>query len=238
MKKNKVPSAPSYYQDPNLSAAIQSLLTGGFLNQSGDALSFLNPLVSLNPQMTQQSIQLALHPLQTEYDQTYKNLLSTLEANNQLTSSVTGNKLGDLQRLYTQQVGDIGTQFSLADEQRAMQNLGSLFGEGLQYGSNNQNAQNQFNLQNYQNQLTQYGLSQKGGLMGGLTGGLGGILGGSALGPIGAILGGVGGAFGGALGSPGTGGSLLNAGSLLYGLQPNRTASNNPFGNPSPWSNL
>lgn len=130
---------PEFYQNPNvrtnidlLSRVGRGLLTGGMVGVGEEAglLSFLQPLTSLNPEMTQKAIGLASRPTIEAQQRAQQDMINQLEANNQLTSSVTGNALADLNKSFSQDIADISTRFSLADEERAMSNIYNLFMAG------------------------------------------------------------------------------------------------------------
>lgn len=268
MSKKKAPTAsvpaPSFYQDPYYQKAqdllfpiAQGLSSGGFLNPDNQSVGFLNPLVSLNPEATQAAVGLAQRNVDQQQQQAYRQIINELAANNQLESSVTGNRLADLQRDYGRNITDINTNAYLNDVNRVYTNLSDLFKTGLGLGSNissqalsNQGQRNQFNLNNFQNQVTSEMLSkpvaQQGGILGALEGGLGGGLSGFVLSggnPFAAAAGAGVGALSGGFGSPGNGGNILNAGALNYGLGrmgnfapaapsyiPGTSASNDPYG--------
>lgn len=254
MGKSKAPSIPeppsfqaNPYVDPNvgfLSSVGQSLARGGFM--PGNAvklpsgfedvnLSFLNDLVTLNPEATQTAVDLASRDVIRMRDQAQQSILNELEANNQLTSSVTGNRLSDLNEAFSADISDIASQFYLADVERRMSNIANLFelglnttGQATNLGLADQQQQNQFNLANYSNQVAASVANQQesagGGLLGGGLGsalGLGaGLLlapatgGASALLAAGALGAGVGGALGAGVGGtlfPGSSNGTLGA---------------------------
>lgn len=216
-----------------LSDIGRGLSSGGFLpgrSSSGVDLSFLNPLVSLNPEATRTAFDLASRDVVRLRNDAQQQINNSLEASNQLTSSVAVNRLADLNESFSSDIADIASQFYLADVERMYANTASLFGTGLntlqssaQLGLTDQGQRNEFNLQNYGNYVAQSALqqqNQKGGFSGALQGALGGGLSGFAIGgPWGAAIGaGVGGLAGG-LGNQQTGGSVLGAGSFLAGAR-------------------
>lgn len=230
-KAPSLPSTPTFYQDPLVSQANHSMfdlgqgLTSGSIyqgNQNG-----LLDAVSMNPEITRltlEGLQAQLAPMMRDSRQ---NIINQLEANNQLTSSTTASALGNIESDYESQLVNAGTQAGIADINRALSNRVSLFGTGLnaiqgagQGAQTASNAQNSFNLENYQNQVAKVLGEQKqqsGGLVGAITGGLGGALAGSALGPYGMAAGGIGGALAGGLGPQGSGGALFQSGAGLAG---------------------
>lgn len=218
---------PDYYENQNvqpninlLSQVGRGLLGGGFMNPNDPQLGWLNQLVALNPEMTRRSVDLATQGLTRSRDVAQNSILQQLEANNQLTSSVTGNSLADLNRSYSQDIGNINTQFYLADEQRAMNNIYNLFGLGTGVTSDatrlGLEEQSQHNAYNQQQAGYALGIQQanaRGGWGGAIAGGLGGAATGFMVGgPWGAAVGAGLGATGGYFGSPSTGGSIMGGG--------------------------
>jgi len=173
--------------------------------------------------------------LKAELDPIFRDMRSKtvnqLAANNQLESSVTANRLSQIESDIESRYITQASQFGIADIDRAMRNRISLFGTGLntlsaatgEAGAEGA-RKNQFNLTNYENEVAAsiYGKEDKGGLMGGLKGGAGGLLLGASLAAIPGIglpaaigltaLGGIGGAFAGATSKRSTGRNLLTAG--------------------------
>lgn len=262
-KSPDIPPPPSFQANANVNPNIDflsdvglGLARGGFLpgRSGGDVdLSFLNPLVELNPEVTQQAVGLASRDVIRARDTAQQNILNQLEANNQLTSSVTGNRLADLNEQFSGDIADIATTFYLADVERSLSNTASLFelglnttGQATNLGLSDQGQRNEFALQNYNNQvaasLAANQASGRGGLLGG---GLGTLLGGGigflAGGPAGAAIGaGLGGAAGGSFGeavSPsasGTGGGFIQGGFGLAGAGAgNLFQPTNTFGAPT-----
>lgn len=235
-KSPSVPSAPSFQPDPYvqktqalLFPTAEGLVKGNFLNPNDPTVGFLNPLVTQNNEYTRRAIDLASRDTIETQDKAYRQIINELAANNQLQSSVTGNRLGDLQESFARDLSDINTKFYLADVERSLGNISDLFKTGLNTGQavgnialQNQQQINSFNLSNYENQLAASLASQgpsRGGLLGGVLGAVGGGLGGFALGgPVGAGIGAVGGGLGGYFGPSGTGGQILGAGTTAYGL--------------------
>jgi hypothetical protein len=238
MSKSKgpsIPEAPEFRVDPNVAWSQDTLkgqsnyLLNGLTSDAGLS-GQLGEATSMNPQITQLTLQALQSQLQPSYRQGFQNITNTLEANNQLTGSTTASALGNYEGDYMAQLTAAGAQAGIADINRALQNRVSLYGAGLNAAQgiggaalSNQNQQNQFALQNYENQVASALMnqpSQKGGFMGALTGAVGGGLSGFVMSggnPIGAAIGaGVGGLSGG-LGQSGTGGQFLGAGASMFG---------------------
>jgi hypothetical protein len=239
-----MPELPSFFADPTAARLLpfradtgQALSRGRFLDSGDPNVGFLNPLVSLNPEATQQAVGLASRDTIRNQKRVSNDILNELEANNQIESSVTVNRLSELAEEFGRDIADINTRFHLADVERSLNNIGSLFelgtnitGSTAQLGLTNQAQVNEFNLQRFQLELAQEaidraGRKSRGGLTGALTGGAGGALAGLALAPFtggsslllaggGALLGGL----AGGLGPEGTGGDFLNAGASGFGL--------------------
>lgn len=245
-----LPSAPNYWKSGVASQTMadlqrygKALMSGGFTNAGNELVGWLNPLVSLNPEATQTAVNLASRDITKNYERSNQDIINTLAANNQLESSVTGNRLLDAQDEYLNVLGDINSQFYLADVERALGNMAGLFETGLNttgnaanLGLNREQMRNAFNQQNYENKVAATLASDNGGgWMDSLTGGLGGAgmgaLAGLALAiptgglsipaglAIGGGLGGLTGAAMGAMGNPQGGMTMpLAAGSMLGGM--------------------
>lgn len=161
--KPNFPSPPSFQADPflqssqqGLSATGDALRTGKFMNPDDPTVGFLNQLVALNPEATQTAVNLASRDVIRMRDQAQQNILNELEANNQLSSSVTGNRLSDLNEAFSSDISDIASQFYLADVERSLANVSALFGTGLDTlnavggrGLQNQQQVNSFNQTRY-----------------------------------------------------------------------------------------
>jgi hypothetical protein len=245
-----LPSSPDYWSSPVANQSMKSLQrygnalsSGGFMDPNNKDIGFLNQLVTLNPEATQRAIELATRGLTQDYNRSNQDIVNTLAANNQLESSVTGNRLLDSQDEYLNVLGDINSQFYLADVERSMNNIGGLFETGLNttgnvgnMGLQREQMRNNFNQQNYENKVAAKMAANKGGglmdtLLGGGGGAAMGALAGLALAiptgglsipaglAIGAGLGGAGGAAMGAMGNP-SGGTMmpLAAGSMMGGM--------------------
>src|SRR3990167_873901 len=259
----QLPNVPSFQPnqnvDPNINFLSQigrGLSQGGFMpgkTSEGVDLSFLNDLVSLNPEATRQAVDLASRDVTRYRDVAQQDMISQLEANNQLTSSTAVNRLSTLNEQFSADISDIATSFYLADVERSLANTASLFelglnttGQATNLGLNEQGQRNEFALQNYQNLVAQTLAAQPrkqgGGLLGGGIGTVLGGIGGFALGgPVGAGIGaGIGGAAGSAFGSvispstgvdPGLG--FISGGMSLAGAGAGMFQPNNKFSSSS-----
>ena len=231
-----IPDAPSFQADPNVGWSQDFLKTqanyliNGLTTNGGSLSGQLGEATSLNPDITRLAMENLQSLLQPSYRTGRQDLINTLEANNQLTSSTTGSSLQNYENDYQSQLVAAGAQASIEDINRALANRVSLYGLGLNTGQSvgtnalsNQNQTNQFALQNYENQVAAALMNQpkqNGGLMGGLMGAVGGgISGGIMTGgnPLGIAAGAGLGGFSGYMGQPGTGGSMLSSGASLYG---------------------
>jgi len=157
--KPNFPSPPSMFQDPflqssqqGLSDTGQALRQGKFLDPNDPTVGFLNQLVALNPQASQTAFDLATRDRQRVMDQAYRQTINELEASGQYTSSVTGNRLADLNESFSRDISDIASQIYIADVERSLANVSSLFGTGLNTlnavggtGLKNQQQTNDFN---------------------------------------------------------------------------------------------
>ena len=271
MGKNKgpdLPATPSFKDNPFFQSAISglsglgsALTQGRFLDSADPDVGFLNPLVSMQPEITKDAIGLATRDITERRDVAQQDIINQLAANNQLQSSVTGNRLADLNQSYSSDISDVSTQFRMADAERALGNIGGLFELGINTTGNvgtlglaSQQQQNTFNQQNYENQVAAALNSQKSG--GGLMGAIGGGVGGASLGALaglalaiptgglsipaglalGAGLGGIGGAtMGGLSGDPmagaSFGGAMGTTASLAGAFQPTNTLQRGLTGN-------
>lgn len=226
-----LPNTPTFQRNQFVNPAIQSLYNKG-MSLSSPTVSglpeILQPTVQNNPEMTRMVLEGLKAQLAPSLRQSQQDIISQLEANNQLTGSTTASSLGNLESDYLSQLTKAGSDASIADENRALQNRISLYQTGLstinsagQLGLSDQSQENSFNLENYQNEVAKTLAEQKpatGGWAGAFTGGLGGALSGFMLGgPVGAVIGGVGGAAAGGFGPAGTGGGLMTAGAGIAG---------------------
>lgn len=236
-KAPSLPAVPEFFQDPLVNQTNQSLYNTGQGLISGsifDQVPYLKDTISFNPDITALTLQSLRSQLDPQLNQSRQDIINQLEANNQLTGSTTASALTNLQSDYENRLIGAGAEAGIADINRALQNRVGLFGTGLntlqaagQGAFQNQSQINQFNLENYQNQVAKSLAEQKqksGGLVGALTGGLGGaalgiaaapFTGGLSLGLTGALA--AGGAAAGGFGPSGTGGSLFNAGAGALG---------------------
>lgn len=250
-------SVPSFWNEPvvrqlldKLSGVSLGLMKGNYMNPQDPELGFLNQLVSLNPQATRAAIGLEARDLNDTYRSNFQDITNTLAANNQLSSSVTGNSLGRLAETYSKNIEDMASKYYISDVERSMGNIGKLFELGLGTGAQttslglqNQQQNNTFSLSAFNAELQKemanqlLNQDQSGGWAGGLMGALGGGLTGFTYGgPWGAALGaGLGGATG-YFAPSGTGGQMLSAGALMSGLNglkgviPGSMAANSSLG--------
>jgi len=271
MGKNKgpdLPAAPTFQADPTAAAGIPDLLKYGQELASGDfggRLSWLNPTINNNN--SSNSLAYAQALLQPQLRDNLTQITNAAAANGSLNSSTFTDALAKSNSDVNSQYQAILAQQAIADSNQSNTNRLALFGQGLdtiqnasQLGLGNQSQTNDFNLQNYNNQVAAALAGQKqsnGGFAGALSGGLGGVMAGLALAPLtggsSLLLAGLGGAAGAAAGglspaSSNMGGSLLGSGAGLLGsslasspLKASKLgfsapssgafASNNPFGN-------
>ena len=238
-KSPTLPNVPQYREDPRFTQGLESLFGLGGRLTSFDFTGDLSPLaetISTSPEMTKlfmEGLRLEMDPIMAD---TRQDIINQLAASGQLESSTTANKLFETEQRYGKGLQQMGTQFGIADIERAMRNRIGLFGAGLDVtqtatGMAGEEGQfrNQWNLANYENIMAKFLGEQKqerGGLFGGLMGGAGGALAGLALAPLtggasmaiplalsGGLLGGAAGAFG----PSGTGMGLMQGGAGAYG---------------------
>jgi len=253
------PGAPDYYQNPivneniNWASGIGKQLTR--LDLTGD-LSNLSPLIQNDPEVTKLALQYAQQSLTPAWNDTIRNIRNEAANSGALTSSTFTDAITGAGQDLQSQFQAITTQAALADRERALSNMMTLSGTGINtvnaatgMAQDEQNAQNQFNLQNFENQLAEWQLNKESNGLGAIGTALGGIGGFMVGGPAGAMTGAsLGGMIGGTL-EGGTGGATaINSGAssmgTMYGLgmyNPNTrsvmptatsagmTASNNPF---------
>lgn len=235
----KLPKTPKYFEEPLYKSGIEELMgLGGRLTDfdfSGN-LAPLQDVININPDVVSGFFQ----SLQPYYNQMRRGTMNELAASNQLESSVTANRLGQIDT----DIASTLQGYTANLIQQALQNRISLFGTGLNtisgatgLAGESQGMRNQFNMSNYENQVAAALASQQdqGGLFGGLTGAAGGAMAGSVFGPIGMGVGALAGGLMGGFGPSGTGGQLLTSGAGLYGsslysgklpYQPGSTAGN------------
>lgn len=236
-KSPTLPNTPTYYQDPLIGQANQSMFDLGSGLTSGSIYGqnqYLNEAVNTSPDITRLTLEGLQAQLAPMLRTSRQDVMNSLESNNQLTGSTTASALGNIQSDYESQLVNAGAQAGIADINRALQNRVNLFGTGLnaiqssgQGAQTSSNSRNQFNLENYQNQVAKTLGEQKqqsGGLMGAITGGLGGAMAGSMFGPAGMIAGGLGGAAAGGFGPQGSGGALFQTGAGLAGSRLGNTS--------------
>lgn len=260
MSSKKAPTstqqAPSFFADPfveksqNLLFPIaEGLAKGRFMDPNDPTVGFLNELVKLNPEATKAAVGLASRDIEDTRRRAFQETINQLAANNQLESSVTANRLADLEKDFSSDISDVNTQFYLADVERTLGNIGGLFQTGLGVASDvrsgalaNQDQRNQFEIANFQNRVAAEMLNKpvatRGGVRGAISGAIGGGIKGAMVGgPWGALIGaGLGGVAGG-FGSPQTGGQIASLGALSAGLgrgggmvAPGGAASDDPYG--------
>ncbi len=261
-KGPELPKAPTFQADPSAATGIPDLLKYGQELSSGDfggRLSWLKPTISGDN--TANSLAFAQAKLQPQFRDTLQQITNQAAANGQLNSSTFTDALARSQSDLNSQYQAILSQQAIADNNQSNTNRLALFGQGLnsiqnasQLGLSNQGQTNDFNLQNYNNQVAAAiagkgtGSNMFGGLGTALGAGAGFLIGG----PMGAGLGAtIGGGLGGTIdssrggtgsaGFSGMGGGLGLLGSSMLanplttsklGLSaPNAGAfaSNNPF---------
>lgn len=163
-KDLELPAPPTYQNDPIFKSGYESLSKYGNQLISGDYSGFggLKDATSLHPENTQLALQAANGFLQPQYKQNNLDIQNQAIANNQNTSSTFTDALAKNAFNLNSQLQGIGSQAALDDAKMARQNQLGLFGQGLQtlsgatgFGESNQNAQNTFNLQNYDNLVAQ-----------------------------------------------------------------------------------
>jgi hypothetical protein len=232
-----IPDAPSFQADPNVGWS-QDILKG----QVPNLLSLTNlppalmDAISLNPETSRLATQQYVSAQEPAYRRGLQDITNTLEANNQLTGSTTGNVMQNYQNDYLAGLTSANAGMALQDINRALSNRMSLYSTGLnaaqgvgQTGLNNQQQQNSFALANYENQVSQALMNQpqqNSGFWGSLGGIAGGALGFAVGGPGGAMIGsGLGSSLGSGLsgGDPSAG---LSSAASAYGM--NKYAGSNP----------
>lgn len=163
-----IPDAPSFQSDPNVGWS-QDILKG----QVPNLLSLTNlppalmDAINLNPETSRLATQQYVSAQEPAYRRGLQDITNTLEANNQLTGSTTGNALQNYQNDYLAGLTSANAGIALQDINRALSNRMSLYSTGLntaqavgQTGLSNQNQQNTFALQNYENQVAQAMMNQ------------------------------------------------------------------------------
>lgn len=234
MSKSKpdIPDAPTFFNDKRFQAGINDLRRlGGRLTSfdfSGD-LAPLQQTIDLDPEVTRLALEFAENSLAPSFAQQRQDTVNELARLGALESSTTADALSRIDETLGQQRQSIVTGAALEDRSRALQNRIALFGEGLnttqtatQLAEANQAQRNNFNLQNFENQVAAaVGVEDSsGGIAGALTGALGAglIATGVGAGPGLALLAGGAGAAAGGFGPAGTGGSILNSATSLAAL--------------------
>lgn len=242
-KGPELPAAPTFQADPTAAAGIPDLLKYGQELASGDfggRLSWLNPTINNNN--SSNSLAYAQALLQPQFRDNLTQITNAAAANGSLNSSTFTDALAKSNSDVNSQYQAILAQQAIADSNQSNTNRLALFGQGLdtiqnasQLGLGNQSQTNDFNLQNYNNQVAAIlagqdtGSNMFGGLgtalgtglgillaapTGGMSmlagGGLGAIIGGGLGGSIDASQGGTG-----AAGFAGMGGGMGLLGSSL-----------------------
>jgi len=158
-KSPQLPSTPTYQEDPRYRQGINQLSNLGNQATSFQGLpSEMTEAISTSPKSTSMFLEGLKAELEPIFRDIRRDTMNQLAANNQLESSTTASKFGeiesDLQKKYISQ----STTFGLADIDRALQNRMSLFGMGLDttkaatgMAGESESTKNQFNLQNYEN---------------------------------------------------------------------------------------
>jgi len=150
---------------------MESLFGMGERLTSFDFTGEMSPLmdtISTSPRTTQMFLQ----GLKAELDPIFRDVrqqtVNQLAANNQLQSSTTANRLATLESDLQKKYIAAGTQFGLADIDRAMRNRIGLFGTGLNtmgtatgMAGQAEARRNQFGLSKYGLGLEEYGLDLK-----------------------------------------------------------------------------
>lgn len=255
MSKKKgpsIPDAPSFQTDPNVGWS-QDVLKG----QVPNLLSLTNlppalmEAIQFNPELQQLAVQQYTSAQEPAYRRGLQDITNTLEANNQLTGSTTGNTLQNYQNDYLAGLTSANAGMAINQINNALSNRIGLYTTGLntaqavgKTGLDNQNQQNTFALQNYENQVASALMSQPqqtGGFLGGLQGAVGGAIGGFTLSggnPIGALAGAGIGGFSGFSGSTSSGGNYLNSGLNILANKNSITSSGAGAKNEQIFNNL
>lgn len=146
----QLPQTPTYQTDPIAQQGSQNLLKYGQDLSSGNLPQWLQPLLD-NRNNALQSAQATLQP---QFRDTLQQINNQAAANGQLNSSTYTDALARSQSDLNSQYQSIVSQQAIADNNAKL----GLFGTGLQtlnqatqFGQNNQDSQNRFNLDNYSN---------------------------------------------------------------------------------------
>jgi hypothetical protein len=203
MSKSKgpdLPPVPTFQSDPNVGWSQDNLkqqydyLIKGLTTNGGNLSGLLGDAVNLNPETSRLATEQYVSAQEPAYRRGLQDITNTLEANNQLTGSTTGNVMQNYQNDYLAGLTSANAGMALQDINRALSNRVSLYSTGLstaqgvgQAGLQNQSQQNQFALQNYENQvataLSQYQTDQQNkAFWGNMAGNLLGPLGGATIG--------------------------------------------------------
>jgi hypothetical protein len=165
-KGPEIPDAPSFQTDPNYAWSQDNLksqydyLINGLTTNGGSLSGSLGETINLSPDISRLATERYTAAQEPAYRRGLQDLTNTLEANNQLTGSTTGNVLQNYQNDYMAGLTAANAEVAINDINRALSNRVNLYGMGLntaqgvgQAGLNNQNQMNQFALQNYENQV-------------------------------------------------------------------------------------
>lgn len=154
----QLPPTPTQYTNPLQSGdmGLQSSTASNLI--SGNLPSWLQS--TINPNNSQAALTAAQGVLQPQFRDTLTSINNAAAANNQLNSSTYTDALARSQSDLNSQYQSIVSQQAINDANQANQNKLSLFGSGLgtlnsAVGNeqNQSNATNQFNLDNYSNQV-------------------------------------------------------------------------------------
>lgn len=247
-KKSINVKAPEFQEDPRFRQGIDDLFDLGGRLTSFDFSGNLSPLqdaISLDPEVTRLALEQAQAELGPAFEDSINQIKQEAAAANQLESSTFTDSLARTTERFGTSLQGITAGAALEDRTRALNNRLNIFGLGAGLNESatglagqSQEQRNQFNLTNFENQLAAQVAAQgqsKGGLAGALSGGIGGaalgiglapFTGGASLALTAGLAGG--GALAGGLGPSGTGGQILNAGSMFAGARarPGSSAGN------------
>lgn len=248
-----IPDAPSFQNDPNVGwsqdtkKGIWNFINSGLTGVGGQISGMLGEAVNLNPDIARLATEQYVSAQEPAYRRGLQDITNTLEANNQLTGSTTGNVLQNYQNDYLAGLTSANAGMQLANIDRALNNRMQLYNIGVNEvnsvgstGLENQQQMNSFALANYENQVAAAMLNNQGKSGNGLWG-AGGALGGSVLGAaLGSVVPGIGTAVGASIGAglggqigssiggtSGSGyGSMMSSGVNMYAA--NKYAAGNP----------
>jgi hypothetical protein len=230
-----LPNTPAYQQDTDYRNMLKTMsgLGNNLTNMDFSSNPMMADTVSMfNPELSNKFATTLQNSLQPSFDRSNQDLTNTLANTGGLGASTASDALSQNYRQFMNTIGTQTGQFDVTNATNALQNRVNLFNTGVGldnsvagYGATNENNLNNFNLQNYSNQVAQQmyqDQNKQGGWAGALKGGLGGAVTGlMAGGPNGAVAGAIaGGASGYFSPQGGAGGSnqLLNMGGASAGL--------------------